>query len=50
MRQKLLTASVSFYSLLLDLSYCVSSLLEGDEQLDWPNSQTTMECCHTGVT
>ena len=21
-----------------------SSLLEGDEQLDWPNSQTTMEC------
>ena len=23
-----------------------SSLVEGDEQLDWPNSQKTMELCH----
>ena len=23
-----------------------SSLVEGDEQLDRPNSQTCMECCH----
>ena len=49
MRQKQLTATVSFYSLLLDLSYCVSSLLEGDEQLDWPNSQTTLELSHADV-
>ena len=26
-----------------------SSLVEGDEQLDRPNSQTTMECCHACV-
>ena len=25
-------------------------LVEGDEQLDRPNSQTTMECCHACVT
>ena len=23
-----------------------SSLVEGDAQLDWPNRQTCMECCH----
>ena len=23
-----------------------SSLVEGDEQMDWPKSQTSMECCH----
>ena len=28
----------------------LSSLIEGDEQLDWPNSQTTMEFCHACVT
>ena len=26
-----------------------SSLAEGDEQLDWPNSQTTLELCHACV-
>ena len=26
-----------------------SSLVEGDEQLDWPNSQTAMELCHACV-
>ena len=26
-----------------------SSLVEGDEQLDRPNSQTTMEVCHARV-
>ena len=26
-----------------------SSLVEGDEQLDRPNSQTTMELCHACV-
>ena len=26
-----------------------SSLIVGDEQLDWPNSQTTMELCHACV-
>ena len=26
-----------------------SSLVEGDEQLDWPNSQTTVELCHASV-
>ena len=26
-----------------------SSLVEGDEQLDWPNSQTTTELCHACV-
>ena len=26
-----------------------SSLVEGDEQLDQPNSQTTMELCHVCV-
>ena len=25
------------------------SLVEGDEQLDWPNSQTTMELWHACV-
>ena len=28
----------------------MSLLLEGDEQLDRPNSQTTMELCHACVT
>ena len=23
-----------------------SSIVEGDEQMDWPKSQTSMECCH----
>ena len=27
-----------------------SSLVEVDEQLDWPNSQSTMEFCHACVT
>ena len=26
-----------------------SCLVEGDEQLDWPNSQTSMELCHAYV-
>ena len=26
-----------------------SSLVEGDEQLDWPNHQTTLELCHACV-
>ena len=26
-----------------------SSLVEGDEQVDQPNSQTTMELCHARV-
>ena len=26
-----------------------SSLVEGDEHLDWPNSQRTMELCHTFI-
>ena len=26
-----------------------SSLVEGDEQLDWPNSQTTVELFHASV-
>ena len=26
-----------------------SSLVEGDEQLDWPNSHTTMELCNVCV-
>ena len=30
-------------------SYPWSSLVEGDEQLDRPNSQTTMELCHARV-
>ena len=27
----------------------LSSLVEGDEQLDLPNSQTTLEVCHVCV-
>ena len=26
-----------------------SSVVEGDDQLDWPNSQTTLELCHACV-
>ena len=26
-----------------------SSLVEGDEQADWPNSQTCMESCHASA-
>ena len=27
-----------------------NSLVEGDEQPDWPNSQSSMECCHACAT
>ena len=34
-------------SALTYLNLICNSLAEKDEQLDWPNSQTLMECCHT---
>ena len=40
----LLLADLQF-QLLLKWSWSWSSLVKGDEQLDWPNSQTTLEIC-----
>ena len=34
---------------LIKTNNACSSLVEGDEQLNWPNSQTTMELCHADV-
>ena len=33
----------------LSIAQSWSSLVQGDEQLDRPNSQTTMELCHTSA-
>ena len=31
-----------------DKAWC--SLVEGDEQMDWPKSQTSIKCCHACAT
>ena len=45
-------SSQKLFTLIIFLSCIIllfSSLVKGDEQLDQPNSQTTMELCHASV-